>query len=114
MSRYRVTLSLQRLSDKKYWTGSAWGARTQLSTTPGNLNGAATFTWERTTGLPTVTNDAATGLEEGKFYVLQATAFDRAGLHTAASRRIKIVPPAAVAVSNSQAPSTFEDDAPSE
>jgi Tol biopolymer transport system component len=63
----RVEVILKRNSDSLYWTGSAWGARTMLTTTvTGNV-------WRRTQGLPT-----GALLIEGQ-YTLAVSAFDNAG-----------------------------------
>jgi hypothetical protein len=61
-----VELVLKRNIDSKYWTGSAWGARTILSTTVAGSN------WLRNAGLP-----AGSDLLEGK-YTIAATAIDNA------------------------------------
>ncbi len=90
----QVLLNIIR-SDNKYWTGSTWGGFTNLATTtnPVSLNGAHSATWERTSGLPSVTNDPMTtpGLEVGKTYILRVTATDRSGKQKTATRKVKIV-----------------------
>jgi uncharacterized repeat protein (TIGR01451 family) len=74
----RVQLFIQRSSDGKFWTGSAWGNRTALSTT------LSSGVWTRSTGLPSVAF-----LLEGN-YTLQAHGFDHAGNRTIAISNIVV------------------------
>jgi hypothetical protein len=77
----RVDLTLRRVSDLKYWSGSAWvTAVTQLPTTVSGTN------WSKTSGLPAPGADVNTQLQQGK-YTLQAYAYDKAGLRTATAAR---------------------------
>ena len=70
----RVTLTLQRSSDGKYWNGSTWvSTLTQLTTVL--ITSTTPATWSRTAQLPSGTN-----LLSGK-YNLAATGYDKAGNH---------------------------------
>jgi hypothetical protein len=68
----KVLLYLQRKSDNLYWTGSAWGAKTALSTTLTTTTTGAKF--ERASGLPAEGKLTAGG------YRVEAVATDKANL----------------------------------
>jgi hypothetical protein len=67
-----VELTIRRGSDGLFWTGTAWGARTPLSTQLQAGTGGA-LTWNRATQLPTPAS-----LSNGT-YTLVASAYDYAG-----------------------------------
>ena len=67
----KVLLNLKRNSDNLYWTGTTWGARTDLSTTLTAITGGVR--WMRSTGWPT-----GSLLADGT-YTLQAVATDSNG-----------------------------------
>lgn len=73
-----VQLFIQRLSDSLYWTGSAWGASTPLTTT------VTTPSWSRGSG-----NPSGTDLPAGQ-YKLTAKAFDSASNSNEVSNLITI------------------------
>ena len=78
----RVDLFIQRQSDNKFWTGSAWGAKTALATTISGTN------WSRrdttATRLPNLAN-----LPEGT-YIFTATAVDRSGDTATATANVTV------------------------
>lgn len=87
-----VDLLIFRIADKKFWTGTAWGAYTPLLTNFRN------GTWSRVGMLPTGVNLTQ------RSYILTATAYDRAGnsiqvdnlvrVDTKAPRSVTITSPA--------------------
>ena len=62
----KVTVTILQQSTGLWWTGTAWGARTNLTTTLSGSN------WSRTTGLPNSSLTAGS-------YTIAATATDNAG-----------------------------------
>ncbi|MBV9868494.1 MAG: Ig-like domain repeat protein [Abitibacteriaceae bacterium] len=74
----RVDLTIFRIGDNKFWTGTGWGAYTPLVT---NFRGS-TFT--RSGGLPTGTN-----LTQGS-YILTAIAYDKAGNSIQADNLVRV------------------------
>lgn len=78
----RVTISLKRNSDGLYWTGAAWGAKMELSTTLTPVAGGVK--WARTNGLPT-----GSALAAGT-YTLQAVATDNNGQTATASSQFTV------------------------
>jgi hypothetical protein len=78
----KVLLNLKRNSDNLYWTGTTWGAKTDLSTTLTAVTGGVK--WTRTTGLPTG------ALLPAGIYALQAVATDSNGQTASATHQFTV------------------------
>jgi hypothetical protein len=78
----KVLLYLKRNSDGLYWTGTTWGAKTDLSTTLTAVTGGVK--WTRTTGLPTG------ALLPAGIYTLQAVATDSNGKTASATHQFTV------------------------
>ena len=70
----RITFTLQRASDSKYWNGSSWvTALTRLTTTHSASSGSTSIDWTSSSSLPTWSGEA-----EGS-YTIQARSRDKYG-----------------------------------
>ncbi|UCD64344.1 MAG: hypothetical protein JSW34_02590, partial [Candidatus Zixiibacteriota bacterium] len=74
-----ATFSIQRSGDGAYWTGSGWGALTQLPTTHLGTTDDTAVNWVKNATVPTLAN-----LTNGETYTFAITITDRAG-NTASS-----------------------------
>ena len=72
-----ATFKIQRVGDSQYWTGSGWGADTNLATTHSATADAGTVTWVKNAAIPGVSD-----LDAGETYVFTVSITDRAGQTT--------------------------------
>lgn len=91
-----VELFIQRLSDRKYWTGTTWSlTSTVLTTTISGRN------WKRNSGLPSGANLIAAS------YNLTARAYDRAGNRLVSASKFTVVRSTATMATNETPKSTL-------
>lgn len=79
-----VELFIQRLSDRKYWTGTTWSSTSTILTT--TISGS---NWKRSSGLPSGANLTAAS------YNLTARAYDRAGNRLVRASKFTVARPTA-------------------